>query len=381
MPNHSIAQRIPLAGGTAPADRDVPDVRGGRRDARASGVDQASWLCAGAADRERMLDMDARIAPVRKLTMGLLAVAALAMAPWLGLWTLLPLAVAALGFAAGARLSARTERPEYVLFGSWVFSELVIAATILMSGLDSRLLPWLAIPVITLSARFSTRGVIAGVVVALLLMAGVAFAGDPAGIADFPPILIAPAAVVVAVGVLSTALMRSDFEHRGEAVIDQLTGMLNRHALTRRAFELEQQSQLTGEPIGIVIGDLDKFKEVNDALGHAVGDAVLSDVAYTIRKQLRAFDLAYRLGGEEFLILIPGADTEQATDLAERLRLAIAAQVFAGREVTMTFGVSATHGGEPFEYESHFERADAALYEAKRAGRNRVHSAPADSAT
>src|SRR5688572_30349697 len=121
MSDHSIAQRIPLAGGIAPADRDVPKVRGGRRDARASGDDQSSWLCAGAADRERMLDMDDRITPVRKLTMGVLAIAALVMSPWLGLWTLVPLAVAALGFAAGARLSARTARPEYVLFGSWVF--------------------------------------------------------------------------------------------------------------------------------------------------------------------------------------------------------------------------------------------------------------------
>jgi diguanylate cyclase (GGDEF)-like protein len=158
-------------------------------------------------------------------------------------------------------------------------------------------------------------------------------------------------------------------------VIDQLTGLLNRHALARRATELEQQSQVTGEPVGVVIGDLDHFKGVNDALGHATGDAVLADVAYTIRKQLRAFDLAYRLGGEEFLVLIPGADAEQTAALAERLREAIDTQDYAGRHVTMTFGVSATGGGEAFDYETHFERADAALYEAKRAGRNCVHAA------
>ncbi len=316
--------------------------------------------------------MDRRIAPVRILTLAMLGVAALAMSPWLGLWTLVPLGVAALGFAAASRLSARTERPEYALFGSWVFSEVVIAATILIAGLDSTLLPWLAIPVITLSARFSIRGVIAGVVVAVALCAGVALLSDAGQVTDFPPIVIGSVAVIVAVGILSTALMRSDFEHRDEAVIDQLTGMLNRHALTRRAFELEQQSQLTGEPVGIVLGDLDHFKGVNDALGHAVGDAVLADVAYTIRKQLRAFDLAYRLGGEEFLILLPGADSERAAALAERLRRAIAAERYAGREVTMTFGVSATADDEPFDYESHFERADAALYEAKRAGRDRV---------
>ncbi|MDX6582844.1 MAG: two-component system, cell cycle response regulator [Solirubrobacterales bacterium] len=323
-----------------------------------------------------MLDMDERVAPVRALTLGMLALIALAQAHWLGLWTLVPLVVAAAGFAAGARLSSRTDRPEYVLFASWILSEVVIAATVLIAGLDSSLLSWLAIPVITLSARFSTHGVIAGVGVALALCVGVAFAADAGAVLAFPPILFGPAAVIVAVGVLSTALMRSDFEHRDEAVIDQLTGMLNRHALTRRAVELEQQSKLTGEPIGIVLGDLDHFKHVNDALGHAVGDAVLADVAYTIRKQLRAFDLAYRLGGEEFLILVPGSDPARTADLAEELRAAIASQRFADREVTMTFGVSATEAGQTFDYTAHFERADTALYAAKRGGRNLVGSAP-----
>jgi diguanylate cyclase (GGDEF)-like protein len=365
MSEQTIAHQTPLRGTHA----------GDHVHARARRRDDSSWLCAGPAERTRMLDMDRRIKPVRVLTISMLGLAALAMSPWLGLWTLVPLLVAGLGFAVGERLSARTERPEYVLFGSWVFSEVVIAATVLLAGVDSHLLPWLAIPVITLSSRFSARGVIAGVVVALALCAGVAFVADPGSVTDYPPLLIAPAAVIVAVGMLSTALMRSDFEHRDEAVIDQLTGLLNRHALSRRAMELEQQSEVAGEPVGVVIGDLDHFKGVNDALGHAVGDAVLADVAYTIRKQLRAFDLAYRLGGEEFLILIPGADPEQTADLAERLREAIDEQDYAGRDVTMTFGVSATVGGEPFDYETHFGRADAALYEAKRAGRNRVVAA------
>jgi diguanylate cyclase (GGDEF)-like protein len=322
-----------------------------------------------------MLDMDERLAPVRMFTIGMLAVLALIMAPWLGFWTLVPLAVAALGFTAGARLSGHSDRPEYVLFGSWVFSEVVIAATVLIAGLDSRLLPWLAIPIVTLSARFSARGVIAGVIVALSLCVGVALLGDAGGVLDYPPLVIGPAAVIVGVGILSTALMRSDLEHRDEAVIDQLTGMLNRHALTRRAFELEQQSRVTGEPIGLVIGDLDHFKHVNDDLGHATGDAVLADVAYAIRKELRAFDLAYRLGGEEFLILVPGSDSEQTAALAERLRSAIAGQRFAGHEVTMSFGVSATDPNQRFAYETQFARADAALYAAKRGGRNRVGDA------
>jgi diguanylate cyclase (GGDEF)-like protein len=92
-----------------------------------------------------------------------------------------------------------------------------------------------------------------------------------------------------------------------------------------------------------------------------------------LRKQLRAFDLAYRLGGEEFLILVPGADVMSTSDLAERLREAVAAQQLAERvSITMSLGVGASAVDERFDYASVFARADAALYRAKRAGRDRV---------
>jgi GGDEF domain-containing protein len=123
-----------------------------------------------------------------------------------------------------------------------------------------------------------------------------------------PELVTAPVVLIICVALLSTPLMRSDIQHRNDAVIDQLTGMLNRNALKVRVQELTQQSSVTGEPIGLIIGDLDHFKQINDTHGHSVGDAVLKEVAYLMRKQLRAFDLAYRVGGEEFLILLPGSD-------------------------------------------------------------------------
>src|SRR4029077_8750021 len=92
-------------------------------------------------------------------------------------------------------------------------------------------LAWLAIPIVTLASRFSTRGVIFGVCFALALMLGVAFGVDPQAVIDYPPYVIAPAAAIVVVAIFATALMRSDLEHRQEAVIDPLTGMLNRTAL------------------------------------------------------------------------------------------------------------------------------------------------------
>jgi diguanylate cyclase (GGDEF)-like protein len=137
--------------------------------------------------------------------------------------------------------------------------------------------------------------------------------------------------------------------------------------------ELAQQSELTGESIGIIVGDLDHFKEINDTRGHSVGDIVLKEVAYQMRKQLRAFDLAYRLGGEEFLILLPGSDLAQSAELAEQLRVGIAeTSVAGGVAVTMSFGVGASRRGETFDYGRVFKTADAALYRAKGNGRDQV---------
>lgn len=318
-----------------------------------------------------MLDMDERLAPVRAITLLALALVALSQAHWIGLWTLIPIVPAAAAFAVAGRLSGRTDRPEYALFGAWVVAEIVIAATIAISG-EPVLLSWLAIPVVTLSSRFSLHGVVAGVAVAAGLMLVVALTTLSDEVVDYPPTLVMPLAVVLAVGILSTALMRSDVEHRDEAVIDQLTGMLNRHALARRAQELEQQSRVSGEPVAVVIADIDHFKHLNDTLGHAVGDAVLRDLAYTLRKQLRAFDLAYRIGGEEFLILVPGSDPAKGASLAERIRMAVAEQDFAGTRLTISLGVAGTKRGDAFDYDASFAAADAALYEAKGSGRNRV---------
>jgi diguanylate cyclase (GGDEF)-like protein len=318
-----------------------------------------------------MLDMDERLAPVRAVTLLALALVALSQAYWIGLWTLIPIVPAAAAFAVAARLSGRTERPEYALFAAWVIAEMVIAATIAISA-EPVLLSWLAIPVVTLSSRFSLHGVIAGVAVAVGLLLLVSLTTLSEVVVAYPPTLIMPLAVVISVGILSTALMQSDVEHRDEAVIDQLTGMLNRHALARRAGELEQQSLVSGEPVAVVVADIDCFKHLNDTLGHAVGDAVLRDLAYTLRKQLRAFDLAYRIGGEEFLILVPGSDPAKGASLAERIRMAIAEETFGGNKLTISLGVAGTRRGEAFDYDSSFAAADAALYDAKRGGRNRV---------
>jgi diguanylate cyclase (GGDEF)-like protein len=150
--------------------------------------------------------------------------------------------------------------------------------------------------------------------------------------------------------------------------------MLNRTALVRRRAEIEAQSRSTGEPVGLIVIDLDHFKRVNDTQGHGIGDAVLRDVAYVLRRELRAYDLAYRLGGEEFAVLLPGADLDSTTDLAGRLHTAVGANPIAGLEITISLGVAASVAGTPFAWDAVFARADAALYQAKQGGRDRVVS-------
>ena len=164
-------------------------------------------------------------------------------------------------------------------------------------------------------------------------------------------------------------------ELRTLASFDALTGIANRRAFLEQANKEFDNSVRYGSPLSTLMLDLDHFKRVNDAYGHAAGDAVLTDVAYALRKQLRVYELSYRIGGEEFLVLVPGADVERCAAIAEDLRASIAAQPHGGRQITMSFGVAASDTSQRFDYAAVFAQADAELYAAKRAGRDRVHSA------
>src|SRR5271167_1783256 len=317
-----------------------------------------SWLCRDDFDRERMLDMEERVRPARQRTFGIITLALVATGPWLGWWPLLFIFPAVVCFRIADALIPRVERPEYVMFAAWFASELTIAGAVSLNGGPTvPTLSWLAIPVIALSSRFSMRGVIAGVVISSLLVVAVAFGVNSLAVSADPALVIAPFALIICCAMLSAPLMRSDIQHRSDAVVDQLTGLLNRKALRARVDELAQQSEVTGEPIGVIVGDLDRFKSVNDTHGHATGDAVLKEVAYLMRKQLRAFDLAYRIGGEEFLIVLPGSDLERSAELASRLREAVAAnELGGGVPVTMSFGVGASERGCRFDYKRVFAK-------------------------
>ena len=340
----------------------------------ARATERVTWLCPDAGARERLLDMDERLKRPRAAAFAVLGLAVLSTIPHDGLWPLGLLVAAILGFALTESVRARVATPEYAVVASWAFAQLVIAAAIVLSGgAESHAMSWLLVPIVTLPARFGHRGLAAGVAYTAGLMVLILAAVEP--VDDSPAVYatIYPLAALVAIALMLTALMRSDLDHRTDAVIDGLTGMLNRRSLGHRVEELEAQSAVTGEPISVIAADVDRFKTVNDRFGHATGDAVLVEVAYRLRKELRAFDLAYRLGGEEFLVLLPGAVPEDALALAERLREAIAAEPAAGVEVTRSFGVAGTREGA-FDSSAMLAEADAALYKAKARGRDRVEA-------
>jgi diguanylate cyclase len=178
-----------------------------------------------------------------------------------------------------------------------------------------------------------------------------------------------------------TLLTASLRQAQTEALIDPLTGLKNRRGFERFVHELIQQTgQLEGT--ALLVADIDHFKEVNDRHGHLLGDKVLCAIAHVLKSHIKGRDIAARLGGEEFAVLLPQTAAAGAVALAKQI-CAIVSQGKIRRvvgegtigQVTLSIGVAVARSGELLE--SVLERADAALYVAKRAGRNRVELATA----
>ncbi len=160
------------------------------------------------------------------------------------------------------------------------------------------------------------------------------------------------------------------------AITDALTGLHNRRYMETHMSGLVEQARSRGEPLAVLVLDIDLFKLINDTHGHDAGDEVLREFALRVRKAIRGIDLACRYGGEEFVIVMPETNLAAATAVAERLRQRIASEPFPiqegaqGIDVTISIGI-ATLGGND-DAAAVIKRADQALYRAKRNGRNRV---------
>jgi diguanylate cyclase (GGDEF)-like protein len=290
------------------------------------------------------------------------------------------LAAGLAGFAVADRFMRTSARPALWIAGAWAALPVLLAASVLVTGgVDSPALVWFALPAVTLGFRFEERGMIAGTVfvIAMFLAAGVL--PDPEAAWEQRQHLIAVAALIVSTVILSGALVESDRAHRRRSTLDPLTGLFNRNALEQRLGELNGQlcDPDEGRSCAFLLCDLDHFKRVNDQFGHATGDAVLQDVAYTMRAALRAGDSIYRVGGEEILVILPGASHADAVEIAERLLVAVRERRPVGVDISLSIGVAVAEPGR-VDCQDLLSRADAALYAAKAEGRDRVFN---DSAT
>ena len=156
-----------------------------------------------------------------------------------------------------------------------------------------------------------------------------------------------------------------------QAITDPLTGAFNRRHMQDRLEEALESGRRRPAPVSILMFDIDHFKRVNDEHGHKAGDVVLQGLVALIRKRARTVDLLFRMGGEEFVLLLPGTREEDAFAVAETLRVAIAeTPLLEGVPVTVSTGVGAASATDSVG--SWVKDTDAALYAAKRAGRNTV---------
>ncbi|HZW14354.1 MAG TPA: sensor domain-containing diguanylate cyclase [Noviherbaspirillum sp.] len=177
-------------------------------------------------------------------------------------------------------------------------------------------------------------------------------------------------------------LQKKNKNLRRKSLIDPLIGTWNRGAIMRILTIEAARCDKAGVPLSLIVADIDYFKKINDTYGHPVGDTVLVKVASRLRSCIRPQEALGRYGGEEFLVVLPGSSHDTAVAVAERMRLAIAAQPEAigttALSLTISAGVASTDMFPTATTEELISRADIALYAAKDAGRNRVVKATPD---
>lgn len=173
---------------------------------------------------------------------------------------------------------------------------------------------------------------------------------------------------------LFAELRRQEAALQTLAATDELTGLANRRSMVQRIQHELERGERNPRPTTLLMLDLDHFKGVNDTYGHAAGDAVLRALADLCRSLLRRIDTAGRWGGEEFMVLLPETDGDEALAAAERLRQQLAELAIRvdGQALNVTMSVGVATSGPGTTLDEAVARADQALYEAKNTGRNRV---------
>jgi len=226
-------------------------------------------------------------------------------------------------------------------------------------------------PVLWVAVFFGRTGSIL-VVAWIGVVHGVTLASLPAGEGNLDrwlDVMVSVSVVCAVVHLLSESNRKLVAELAAEARVDQLTGVLNRRGFDERMGVELDRARRDGTSLGVASFDIDHFKRVNDEFGHEIGDRVLARLGEILRAETRATDVVARMGGEEFLVLLPGCPADETSVFAERIRARFAA-ADGLPPVTLSAGVSAAvapENGALLVAES-----DVALYAAKRAGRDRT---------
>jgi diguanylate cyclase (GGDEF)-like protein len=338
--------------------------------------DRGNWLVRGDFERDHIRDHAAALNRTHHGALGFVALALVASIPWIG-WELMVPALAAVPvYHFAERRVRRARRPEYLLAGAWVLVQLsIFAGSQIVAEPEPYMLVLFVPMLIGMTAVFPTRGVLLLSAVTAVLTVGAGILAIPELALEQPGLFAPHVLTVTWIALMSGVAGRASIEHRVRAVVDPLTGVLTRAALRSRLDEVAHESQVPGARVSVIAFDIDDFKGINDTHGHAVGDEVLRATGSALRAELHALEWGFRLGGDEFLVVVPGGEQE-ARILAERIRTALSAIRIGDIRITGSFGVAESSPGARFDFEGVSRRADAALYEAKRAGRNCVAVAP-----
>ena len=179
---------------------------------------------------------------------------------------------------------------------------------------------------------------------------------------------------------LQADLLETQEALRHQATHDHLTGLWNRRMILEELSREVNRAAHNNTPLAVAVADIDHFKAINDTHGHATGDLVLQATGKQIRAVLRDYDAVGRLGGEEFLLLLPGCDRAEALEITDRARVAVESAPIdlpSGlMRVTLSLGLACRRPDGPADAAALVEAADQALYRAKASGRNRVESYP-----
>lgn len=244
---------------------------------------------------------------------------------------------------------------------------LTIGVTIVRQGVIGALWAYPAVMLFQFVASRWMANALNGLLVILVTVLAYQYLGPSITIRVFVTLVL----TMLFTNIFLGNVLRLQERLRKLGITDALTGVYNRRQMDKEVGDAVERYQRYGANSCLLLADIDHFKQINDDAGHAAGDRVLKEIAALMRRSLRKLDLVFRVGGEEFLVLLPDVKQPGAVEAAEKLRREVAsAQFLPGRTITVSIGVAELGPGETGD--QWVSRIDRALYAAKNSGRDRV---------